>query len=198
MISEEIKQKVKKPKQMYLLRTNKKWFNHYFEYIVVGKVLHVGNGLGFASSLIKEKNPQIISLDITIHPDTINPEDVLLYDGDRIPFPDEFFDVVLCDYVVHHTPKPAEFLKELRRVVKRGGLLIIIEQTHQNFFQRCKLLYYCRKQNMEANQKVTMYWRSYFSRKSIRATFSDMGLEVLDVISEQRKSSFTEMFVLKK
>ena len=198
MISKEIKDKVKNSRQMYLLKTNKKWFNHYFEYITSGTILHVGNGLGYASSLIKEKNHEIVSVDIEIHPDTINRDDVIIYDGDHLPYQHESFDVVLCDYVIHHTPNPQKFVTELKRVVKRGGLLIVIEQTHTNFLQRIRLLYNCRKQNKQSGQKVTMYWRSYFSRKSIREFFASMGFEMVDIISEQRKSSFTEMFVLRK
>jgi len=198
MISESITSRVKKPKQKYILRTNKKWFNHYCEYIQSGSILHVGNGLGYASELIKEKNRNIIPIDISIQNDTINKDDVVLYDGSNIPYPDSMFDIVLCDYVVHHTSNPQKFLNELSRVVKPGGLLLIIEQTHTNLFQRCRLLFNCWKQNKGSDQKVSIYWRSYFSRKSIRSTFKNMGLEILDTISEQRKSSYTEMFVLKK
>jgi|GEM_PF-2039557 len=198
MISDSIKSKVNKPKQLYLLKTNKKWFNHYCEYITHGKILHVGNGLGYASSLIKEKNPDIIPLDISIQEDTINKDEVVLYDGEKIPYNDQSFDVVLCDYVIHHTPNPELFMQELRRVVKSGGLLIVIEQTYENLFQKCKLVHNCKKQNNDSEQKVQIYWKSYFSRKSIRKAFELLGLQLLDTISEQRKSSFTEMFVLRK
>lgn len=198
MISKAIKQKVNKPHQAYILKTNKKWFNHYFEYITHGQVLHVGNGLGYASEMIKENNPDIVSIDISIQGDTINKEDVVIYDGVKIPYKDGEFDVVLCDYVIHHTPDPQLFMTELYRVVKPGKLLVIIEQTYTSLFQKYKLVHNCRKQNKNSDQKVTIYWKSYFSRKSIRQAFNALGLELIDTISEQRKSSFTEMFVLKK
>lgn len=190
--------KVTDPRQRYLLRTNKKWFNHYCEYILTGKILHVGNGLGYASALIKEKNQKLICLDVTIQKDTINKEDVVLYNGTKIPYEESAFDVILCDYVLHHTPDPAQMIAELIRVAKQSGLIIVIEQTYSNTFQRLKLFYSCWKQNRDSGQKVGMYWRSYFSRSSSRSTFRTMNLEILDIISEQRKSSYTEMFVLKK
>jgi SAM-dependent methyltransferase len=40
---------------------------------------------------------------------------------ERLPFPDETFDVVWCNGVVMHTAKPDACLKELARVLKRGG-----------------------------------------------------------------------------
>lgn len=198
MISKEIMEKVTDPKQRYLLRTNKKWFNHYCEYILAGKILHVGNGLGYASALIKEKNQKLICLDVTIQKDTINKEDVVLYNGTKIPYEESAFDMVLCDYVLHHTPDPVQMITELIRVAKQSGLIIVIEQTYNNTFQRLKLFYSCWKQNRDSGQNVGMYWRSYFSRSSSRSTFRTMNLEILDIISEQRKSSYTEMFVLKK
>lgn len=191
-------EKVTDPRQRYLLRTNKKWFNHYCEYILAGKILHVGNGLGYASALIKEKNQKLICLDVAVQKDTINKEDVVLYSGTNIPYEEGTFDVVLCDYVLHHTRDPAQMITELIRVVKQSGLIIVIEQTYNNTFQRLKLFYSCWKQNRDSRQNVDMYWRSYFSRSSSRTTFRTMNLEILDIISEQRKSSYTEMFVLKK
>jgi ubiquinone/menaquinone biosynthesis C-methylase UbiE len=139
MISDSIKNKVVRPHQWYILKTNKKWFNHYCEYVLTGKILHVGNGLGYASALIKEKNENVTSLDVEINPDTINKEDVILYEGERIPFGDASFDAVLCDYVIHHTPSPEKFIDELKRVIVPNGLLIVVEQTHENYFQSIRL-----------------------------------------------------------
>ena len=39
----------------------------------------------------------------------------------RLPFADGFFDFISCDQVIHHTPKPREAFKLLRRKLKRGG-----------------------------------------------------------------------------
>lgn len=48
------------------------------------------------------------------------------YDGKRLPFPDESFDTVLSVQVLEHTPDPALLMSEMGRVLKRGGLLIVI------------------------------------------------------------------------
>ena len=44
---------------------------------------------------------------------------------EEIPYPDEFFDVVWCYGVVHHTSNPDKSLTELVRVLKTGGKLCI-------------------------------------------------------------------------
>jgi len=39
----------------------------------------------------------------------------------RLPFPDEFFDFINCDQVIHHTPDPRAAFEILRRKLKPGG-----------------------------------------------------------------------------
>lgn len=42
-------------------------------------------------------------------------------DVNTMPFPDEFFDFVSCDQVIHHTPDPRATFENLRRKLKTGG-----------------------------------------------------------------------------
>jgi SAM-dependent methyltransferase len=42
-------------------------------------------------------------------------------DINQLPFPDEFFDLVNCDQVIHHTPEPRSTFENLRRKLKPGG-----------------------------------------------------------------------------
>ncbi|HEY1960012.1 MAG TPA: class I SAM-dependent methyltransferase, partial [Polyangiaceae bacterium] len=49
----------------------------------------------------------------------------IVYDGDRMPLPDESFDTVMCIQVLEHTPKPQALLDDIARVLRPGGLLVI-------------------------------------------------------------------------
>lgn len=49
----------------------------------------------------------------------------LVYDGGRLPFDDASFDTVLNIQVLEHTPEPAELVKEMARVLKADGRLIL-------------------------------------------------------------------------
>lgn len=49
----------------------------------------------------------------------------LFYDGGRIPTGDAQFDAVLCSQVLEHVFAPAEFLAELHRVLRPGGVLLL-------------------------------------------------------------------------
>ncbi|NUP10439.1 MAG: class I SAM-dependent methyltransferase [Polyangiaceae bacterium] len=44
-------------------------------------------------------------------------------DVNRLPFPDEFFDFINCDQVIHHTPNPPVTFKNLGKKLKKGGEL---------------------------------------------------------------------------
>jgi len=65
----------------------------------------------------------------------------LTYDGTRLPFEDASFDTVLSVQVLEHTPRPRELVREMSRVLKPGGLLILVapfqfrlhEQPHDYF-----------------------------------------------------------------
>jgi len=49
----------------------------------------------------------------------------VLYDGERLPFPDASFDTVLSVQVLEHTPQPAALVAEMARVLRPGGTLIL-------------------------------------------------------------------------
>lgn len=49
----------------------------------------------------------------------------IISDIRSIPVPDSSFDVVLCTEVLEHVPYPAEAIREMIRVLKKGGLLIL-------------------------------------------------------------------------
>ena len=49
----------------------------------------------------------------------------MLYDGKRIPPPDESVDIVLCTQVLEHVPDPSQLMREMARVLRVGGNLIV-------------------------------------------------------------------------
>lgn len=44
---------------------------------------------------------------------------------EECPFPDAFFDIVLCHHVIEHIADPFRALEQVRRVLKRGGKLVL-------------------------------------------------------------------------
>ena len=105
-------------------------------------VLEAGCGVGAQTKIIAAKNPgaSIISVDISgesLHEaekmiETNNIKNVELQQADiyHLPFEDETFDVVIVCFVLEHLPKPTEALLELKRVLKKGGTIMVIEGDH--------------------------------------------------------------------
>jgi SAM-dependent methyltransferase len=54
--------------------------------------------------------------------------------GERLPFPDGAFDVVLCDNVVDHAEQPAAIMAEISRVLVPGGLLYFTVNVHHRVY----------------------------------------------------------------
>ncbi|HMN62104.1 MAG TPA: arsenite methyltransferase [Anaerolinea sp.] len=54
-----------------------------------------------------------------------------LADGAHLPFPDEMLDAVFANMYLHHTPDPAAAIREMVRVLRPGGRLVITDmETH--------------------------------------------------------------------
>lgn len=47
------------------------------------------------------------------------------YDGRTLPFPDASFDGLLCTQVLEHVFEPEAFVRELARVLRSGGVLVL-------------------------------------------------------------------------
>ena len=50
----------------------------------------------------------------------------VLHDAETLPFPDNSFDVVYSNGVLHHTPNTTDVVREIRRVLRPGGKAIVM------------------------------------------------------------------------
>lgn len=56
-------------------------------------------------------------------------------DGRCLPLPSDSFDLVVCAQMLHHVHKPLEILKEMKRVVRPSGRLLVIDQVAPDRFE---------------------------------------------------------------
>ena len=54
--------------------------------------------------------------------------------GEKLPFADASFDVVMSDNVIDHAEKPLDIVDEILRVLKPGGLLFFTVNVHHSFY----------------------------------------------------------------
>lgn len=94
-------------------------------------VLDAGTGTGRdAANFARLSEAEVLAVDTSIDALRVARKDVdhprvcfLHADINRLPVPDESFDFINCDQVIHHTPYPRGTLENLRRKLKPGGHL---------------------------------------------------------------------------
>jgi SAM-dependent methyltransferase len=94
-------------------------------------VLDVGCGDGWLADLIMQKRPdvQISGVDVLVRPTTKIP--VRQFDGEKLPFANRSFDVVMFVDVLHHTENPRILLGEAVRTARRS--ILIKDHTRNGF-----------------------------------------------------------------
>jgi len=54
--------------------------------------------------------------------------------GESLPFPDQSFDIVICDNVVDHAESPRKIVCELTRILAPGGLMYFTVNIHHRVY----------------------------------------------------------------
>ena len=180
--------------RQYIYDQERKWFLK-FEPFLFGRILKVGNGLGYFAAFMGESGYQPTVIDIQINEDAPNRDEILVYDGKTFPFDDQSFDCVVCTLVLHHTPCPYEIIEEMRRVGKR---IIIFEETYDNFLSKLDLVYRDIYVNTSAGQPSTIFWGSYFRRGELERYFKEEGLKIINHQEERKRSYYKELFVIEE
>ncbi len=104
------------------------------------RIVDVGCGTGFVSyHLGATLDCEVIGVDIT--PKTIAPIDYRPFDGRWLPFTDASFDAAICTFVLHHSQDAPSLLKEMHRLVRPGGALVVYEDLPTTSWDRlvCRL-----------------------------------------------------------
>lgn len=113
--------------------------NQFFKQKTIQSVLDVGTGPGNFIPVLKEAlpNARITAVDPNtdslseakkIYPDVIFKEMV----GEHLDFVNNTFDVATISMALHHLPDIEKSLKEMQRVVKPGGWIIVNELFSDN------------------------------------------------------------------
>jgi SAM-dependent methyltransferase len=142
----------------------------------VNSILDVGCGKGWVAKEFLPKGKRVFSLDISVtNPAIVNK----LYsnknhfgiaaDSFYLPFNDETFDCVVASEIIEHVFDPAGFVKELFRVVTKGGSLIITTPYKE------KLIYYlCIHCNKKTPANAHLH---SFDENKLESLYSESDLE---------------------
>ena len=103
----------------FVLKKRFEWMNKYIKEDDIG--LEVGSGPGFSKEFITNKNLKLSDFDNHDHLDYKN------IDALNTKFNNNSFNYIIAAHVLHHIPYPIKFFKEMHRILKTNGRLIIHE-----------------------------------------------------------------------
>jgi 2-polyprenyl-3-methyl-5-hydroxy-6-metoxy-1,4-benzoquinol methylase len=98
-------------------------------------VLDVGSGNGYVLGKYAEKGARVYGVDLTQTAIDLCrrrfqflglPGHFCAASAEELPFSDDAFDCVCCMGVLHHTPNPARAAREIFRVTRPGGRLVVM------------------------------------------------------------------------
>lgn len=92
-----------------------------------GRLLDYGAGTGHFAQAQRKKGWDVFAIDPY---SSKSDKGYCMLDGDavKLNFPDDYFDAVTLWYVIEHLRNPDEAIKEFRRVLKPGGILLLAQQ----------------------------------------------------------------------
>lgn len=115
------------------------------------RVLEIGSGAGAHSAFIAFKGADMFSMDIASERvvatskklDLIGSgENIALEaDAEYLPFPDDHFDIVYSNGVLHHTPRTEQAIGEVYRVLNPGGRAVIMLYARDSFLYWVNLFF---------------------------------------------------------
>ena len=105
-------------------------------------VLEVGCGDGHLLAMLPKYLPsvQLFGIDLTAGMlqqarECVGPETNLIQaDGQQLPFAPGCFDLVVCAHAFHHFPDQSQALREMRRVLRPGGVACVLDGDRDDAF----------------------------------------------------------------
>jgi ubiquinone/menaquinone biosynthesis C-methylase UbiE len=98
------------------------------------RVLDVGAGAGAFAFAVAPRVREVVAIEIDedlaaqARADAPANVEVLVGDGEHLPFERASFDVAATLRTLHHTPRPELVVAELARVTRPGGTILVVDQ----------------------------------------------------------------------
>ena len=119
------------PKNVYIyqIRLRNNTINKCLSGIKFKCTLDFGCGTGFHLEALKEHSERLVGIDISVgalkNARKIVDGDYIACDAHKLPFKDEVVDAIICKSVLEHVIEPWKVVKEMYRVLKKGGYAFI-------------------------------------------------------------------------
>lgn len=160
------------------------------------EVLDFGCGTGLIAKYICDrKKIKMNLLDITDKRNETNLK-IKVYDGKKAPYKDGSFDAVLAIFVLHHSGKPEEVLKEITRITRNR--IIILEDLIYTRFDRLILTIWHTIPTILFGGKMFFNFKT---DQELKIQFNKLGLKIVateDFRFPSIKPTKERLYVLEK
>jgi SAM-dependent methyltransferase len=162
------------------------------------RVLDLGAGRCWASYFFSRKGCYTIALDFstdeivglkagnTLVRKTGATFERVAGDGEKLPFRDQFFDIVFGFQVLHHAYNLDKMVAEASRVLRKGGILIAVGEHRRGAFQSEEKL---REKHRAVGFGVNEHFPTYFAYVS---AFEKAGFREIDILHTSGWEYFEE------
>ena len=173
-------------------------------YCTRGTLLDIGTGPARLLLTLHNKSPQLRLVGIDSSPAMVakakenisGVQSIEIKEGnaDKIPYPDNYFDIVISTASMHHWKHPTEGLNEAYRVLKPGGFVLVydlVSDTPETILADCKRQF--------GWFRTTLFWLHSFEEPFYsQADFQSMAQPTLFKIGQTKFLGILYCLILKK
>lgn len=175
-----------RPMFMAIIRSQESMIFQEYNNLVKKKVLDFGCGDGFFANLVFGKSKINVGLDLfdnkrikEAKKENIYKK-IALYDGNIIPYSNNYFNTVVSNCVLEHIPNIKFSLKEIHRVLKPGGYFLtsVMTDRWEDYFFGSKIfgkayVKYMRKVQAHHNLLSNKQWQLNFRKAGFKVQSID-------------------------
>ena len=152
------------------------------------KVLDVGSGPGFLAKIMAEKvkpHGSVYGVDVSefllnvARSNTSEKEglEYLYGDATELPFPDEYFDTLVCAQVLEYVKDADKALREFHRVVRKGGKIALLDTDWNSIVWQSS--------DQERMSRILKAWEAHatdpFLPRTLAARMGKAGFKVTSI-----------------
>ena len=173
---------IEEQKEKRIIMWNKR-FNKIKKVYSEGRILDVGCGDGLFLEIAKKNGWHINGTELSPYASKYASENLgtNIFNGElpEAKFPDDTFDVVTMWHVLEHVRDPKSYFREVHRILKPDGLLILAVPNVNNLIMRVAYrVIRGRKMKIFSidDKEIHLY---HFSNKTLKGYFSATGFDCL-------------------
>lgn len=192
-VSEKIKRILSEDKAV--LQQKKK---DILSYMASGNFLDIGCGLGEELTVFHQLGYKVYGTEYDADCIQFIQErlpDAALFNGDLLDakYADETFDVVNIYHVIEHLTDPIAYIKEIKRILKKDGIMVIgtpnIGSFAYRIFRKINFLFFSIPMIVDGLEHTVI-----FNKRNLRTLVEQNGFIVLIQQDEKLGSGFSEIF----